>query len=70
MFTSLLMEMINDTDEQPDEEIQRVWEGYKLRSSCPSGIEVCHPSGMDMLVCQPESPPGLEFLGFYVGFLT
>lgn len=43
MFTSVLKDMIKDTDEQPDEEVHRqgkVRKGSEHRSFCPHGARV------------------------------
>ena len=45
MFTSVLKDMIKDTDEQPDEEVHRqgkVRKGSEHRSFCPHGADRPH----------------------------
>ena len=50
LTTTLLKDMIQDTDEHPDEEIhrQRSWEGPECRSVCPCGVGVCHSPSVDV----------------------
>ena len=46
--TSLLKDMIKDTDEQSDEGEGRVWEGSQHRSFCTHGLGVLHLLCPDM----------------------
>ena len=52
-FTSLLKDMIKDTDEQPDEELHKAKSGRVLSAgtSVSSRVGVCHPFGTWM--CSP-----------------
>lgn len=47
-----MKDMVEDTDEQPDEKIDmsKVREGPELRSFCPHEVRVRHSPSVDMLV--------------------
>ena len=70
-FTSLLKDMIKDTDEQPDEEIHRVRSGRVPSAGASVPVEL---GCITLLVCGCVHPPGSfrksMLLGFYGGFLT
>lgn len=69
-FTSLLEDMIKDTDEEPNEDIPTAKSGSapRARASVPVKLE-WSPSPC-ACVCQPGSSRNLVLLGFCGGFLV
>ena len=65
MFTSLLKDMITDTDEEPDEGCVG-WGlgGSECRSFCLYGVGVCHPPGSGCT----HQPEGSTWTAYYWGF--
>lgn len=60
-FSSLLKDIIKNTAEQQDEEIQRTRSGRVLSTGTSCGDGAHHPSGVNVFS---------TLLGFYGGFLT
>ena len=59
MFTSVLKDMIKDTDEQPDEEVHRqgkVRKGSEHRNFCPRGAGRPHSPSKWMCSAHLETP--------------
>lgn len=66
MFAGFLKNLIQDTGEQPGEEIHKtkMWEGPECRSVHPCGAGLCHPPGVDALASleSPQNPFYWDFL--------
>lgn len=71
MFTSLLKDMMNDTDEQPNEETHRVRLGRvpNMRAFVPVESGWITPT-VGRCVHQPGGTPKPIVLGFHGGSLT
>ena len=71
MFTSVLKDMIKDTDEQPDEKTDRARSGRVLSTGASVSMEL---ACLTLPICRCVDPPGSSLnpmlLGFYGGFLT
>ena len=67
MFTSVLKDMIKDTDEQPDEEVHRqgkVRKGSEHRSFCPHGADRPHSPRKWMCSTHLETPQTPHYWDF------
>lgn len=68
-FTSLLKDMVKDTDEEPDGDIRTAKPGSAPRARASVPVKSEYVTFSCACVCQPGSSRNLALLGFCGGFL-